>query len=291
MATEGLTRFTFSQMHMGVAVRITLFATGRAVAENAGMQAFGRFAGLDRALSDYLQTSELSKLVDGAGQGPVEVGSDLFDVLALSKDIAEESDGAFDVTAAPVTVLWREAVGSGRLPASADLAAASRLVGHDRMRLDPPTRSVRLELGTRIDLGGVGKGYACDQTLAALRDNGIDRAMVQAGGDIAVSGPPPGAEGWSISVERLHAPPFRLRDKALSTSGDAFQSLDVDGVRHSHVVDPRTGLAATHGVQSTVVGPSCAVTDALATLAGVDLIQAQKLARRYGAEVFVTSME
>lgn len=272
-------------MHMGVAVRITLFAPDRSVAENRGRRAFARFAGLDQTMSDFIQTSELGLLVARAGEGPVSVSQDLFDVLSLAHDLALASDGAFDVTAAPATHLWRAALRTGKPPSLRKIDTANRMVGPNRMRLDARSRTVALDPGTRLDLGAIGKGYACDQALAELTRCGSRSAMVEAGGDLAVSGAPPGTGGWRVALDEEGLDVVTLAHRAVSTSGGSVQSFEHEGVTYSHVVDPRTGRALTHGRQTTAIGTSCAVTDALATLANVDPIAARLVAERYGASV------
>lgn len=286
-AKEGRTRFAFSQMHMGVAVRITLFAADWSVAEKVGKAAFDRVAQLDETLSAYIQTSEVSRLVRRAGNGPVTVGPDLYHVLQAGLEWARQSDGAFDVTVAPLTALWKAAFKRGHPPCPALIEQALSRVGPDKIRLDSRARSVDLDPGVEIDLGAIGKGYACDEALRVIRDEGIESAMIEAGGDLAVLGTPPGSAGWDVAIDGRPGPPLSLSDQALSTSGDSVQGWEFDAVRYSHVVDPRTGRPTTHRLQATVVGPSCTMADALATLAGVDPVAAERLAPRYGATVLI----
>ena len=116
-----------------------------------------------------------------------------------------------------------------------------------------------LKPGMRLDLGGIAKGYAADEALAVLKGHGIDRALVAAGGDVAVSGPPPGSDGWTVAIaavdpaERDTPRTLHLHDAAVSTSGEAEQSVEIGGVRYSHIVDPKTGLGVTDPLTVTVV--------------------------------------
>lgn len=275
-------------MHMGVAVRLTLFATDRATAERAGTAAFDRFAQLDTVMSDYQQASELNKLCARAGQGPVQVSDDLLDVLQLSSWFSTLTDGAFDVTVAPVVKLWRASRKVSAVPDPDLLKEALSKVGWRRIGLDRLRRTVRLDAGTTLDLGGIAKGYACDAALAIMKKEGVDRAMVEAGGDIAVSGAPPGENGWRIVVHGLDHPPFVLSDQAVSTSGDLEQFVDIGGVRYSHIVNPKTGLGLTNRLQATVIARLGAFTDPLATAACVLGSLPASLKSQTGAEVFVT---
>jgi thiamine biosynthesis lipoprotein len=127
----------------------------------------------------------------------------------------------------------------------------------------------------RLDLGGIAKGFAAGEAIATLKKEGIDRALVAAEGDIVVSGPPPGAEGWTIAIagpESREAKPtrwLRLHDRAVSTSGDLERFVEIDGVRYSHIVDPKTGVGIVDRASVTVVAPDGATADALDTAASV----------------------
>jgi thiamine biosynthesis lipoprotein len=283
-----LARHEFTEPHMGTTFRIVLYASSGEPAARAAQAAFARVAELDRVLSDYKADSELSSLGRRAGGPPVAVGPDLWRVLWAAQEWARRSRGAFDVTAGPVVQLWRRARRIGERPADAALASARRLIGYDKLQLDVVGRTARLaEAGMRLDLGGIAKGFAADEAQAVLKAHGITRALVAAGGDIVTSGPPPDRQGWSVGVALpppLHepgAPPLELRDAAVSTSGDAEQFVILGGVRYSHIVDPRSGMALTGRSGVTVIARTGTEADALATAVsvlgpqrGVDLVEA-----------------
>jgi thiamine biosynthesis lipoprotein len=127
----------------------------------------------------------------------------------------------------------------------------------------------------RLDLGGIGKGYAADAALTTLKEHGITQALVAAGGDIAVSGPPTGADGWTIGIAPLLNPdakPSRylvLHDAAVSTSGDSEQYLEINGKRYSHIVDPRTGIGLVDRMSVTVVAPHGSIADPMTKVVSV----------------------
>jgi thiamine biosynthesis lipoprotein len=279
-----LARYEFAEPHMGTTFRVVLYAASAARAAQAARAAFARVAALDATLSDYRADSELMRLCARAGGPPVPVSDDLFRALAASQDWATRSHGAFDVTAGPVVQLWRRARRILQMPSAAALADARTLVGRAKLVLDANAKTARLtRAGMRLDLGGIGKGLAADQAQAALRRHGITRALVAAGGDVVVSGSPPDRAGWSVEVA-LPAPlgeegaPLLLRDAAVSTSGDAEQWVTLDGVRYSHIVDPRTAMALTGPSAATVIAPTGTASDALATAASVlDLPEALAL--------------
>ena len=261
---------------MGVAWTITLHAASRTAGEAALTAAFAEVARLEGILSDYDPQSEVSRLSAAAPMAEaVPVGADLARVLELSVAFRDASGGGFDPTVGPLTTLWRQARRSGRLPRADKLAAARAAVGPRALLIAESGRAARLPLpGTRLDLGGIGMGYAADRVLALLRDRGVAAALVDASGDVAVSGPPPGAAGWRISVRSLRGesavgPTLLLANAAVTTSGDAHQGVEIDGIRYSHIVDPRTGLGVTGQTAVTVIAPDCTTADALATAASV----------------------
>src|SRR5262249_49601268 len=152
-------------------------------------------------------TSELMRLCQKAGGDPVRISDDLFNVLWRAQEVARRSDGAFDVTVGPVGRLWRRAREARQLPGPQGLGKALARGGYDKVRLNEKEHTVQLlKPGMQLDLGGIAKGYAADAALAVLKKHGIDRALVAAGGDIAVSGPPPDTDGWKVGIAPLEDP-------------------------------------------------------------------------------------
>lgn len=273
-AEGSLRRFEYAQLHMGVRTRLVVYAPDEPTAVRACTAAFQRIAELEDLLSDYRPTSELRRLCAQAGGPPVRVSAELFSVLRQAQDLARRSRGAFDVTVGPYVALWREARRTGKFPSGEELRRARRAVGWRKVQLDPKARTVRLRVpGMRLDLGGIAKGYAGDCALTVLRQHGLRRALFEAGGDLVVSGPPPGRRGW-----RVELPPsspggkgrvLTLAYAAVSTSGDTEQFVEFQGRRYSHIVDPRTGLGLTHRRMVTLVARTGLVADGLSTAVSV----------------------
>jgi FAD:protein FMN transferase len=262
---------------MGVPFRIVLYAPDEKAAEAAAEAAFTRIEELNQIFSDYEFDSELSRLSRTSGQGmAVKVSSELWDVLDRAQQLAEKTGGAFDVTVGPSVSLWRKARREQQFPRADLLEQTRRRVGHKHLILDPERRTAELRLpNMRLDLGGIAKGYAIDEALQLLTRRGIRSALVSGGGDLAVSDPPPGAGGWRIEVAPLdvpEVPPAKfvlLKHAAVATSGDVFQRLEIDGVRYSHIVDPRTGIGLTDHSLVTVIASDCTTADSLATAVSV----------------------
>ena len=289
-AADPLARFEFAEPHMGTTFRVVLYAGGAGQAERASRAAFDRVADLDRRLSDYREDSELMRASREAVRTPAPVGPDVFRLLSIAQGLATRTHGAFDVTAGALTRLWRRARRQGALPDPAELEAARRTSGYRLMSLGAHDRAIRLARdGVRIDVGGIAKGYAADQALAAIRATGVSRAMVVAGGDMALGDPPPGSCGWRVAIAPLDPggaapPPLELAHAGVSTSGDAEQWLEVGGVRYSHILDPRTGRPLTRHMAVTVVAPDATTSDMLATAVAVlGEREGPRLADDYGA--------
>lgn len=272
-----LSRFERQEPHMGTMTRIVVYARDRASAERATRAGFDRIAALDRALSDYREDSELMQLAARAGQGPVAVSADLFRVLQASQSLSARSGGAFDATSGALTRLWRGARRLGELPADERVEQARALCGYRHLHLDTKARTAALDMhGMQLDVGGIAKGYAADEALAAIGRTGVDSALVALGGDIAVSAAPPGLPGWRIEVAPLqpampgHAPTLlHLRHAAVSTAGDAEQWMDVGGRRYSHILDPRNGQPMLGRSSTTVIARSGLEADGLDTTAAL----------------------
>jgi len=260
---------------MGAPWRITVHAADHGTGERAVAAALAEIERLEKVLSDYDPESELARLSAAAPMPePVAVSEDLWRVLSAAEDLRRRSAGAFDITVGPLTALWRQARRSGNIPRADKLAAARAAVGEDALELLPASRGVRLpKAGTRLDPGGIGMGYAADRALEILAAHGIGSAMIDASGDILVSGPPPGRPGWRILIAPLRPggddATITITHAAVTTSGDAYQAAEIDGVRYSHIVDPRTGLGVAGPTAVTVIAPDATTADALATAASV----------------------
>jgi len=261
--------FEAVEPHMGTLFRIKLYAAGAEQAKAAFHAAFARIAGLDAALSDYRPESELNRVCRTAAGTPIPAGADLFRVLAASRKLAEETDGAFDVTLGPVIRLWRQARRDQRLPDPAALRDAAAHCGYRKLHLDAGRHTVMLdEPGMQLDLGGIAKGYAADAALEVLAGLGIHRALVAASGDLAFGEPPPGQRGWKIGLDSPSCT-LELANAAVSTSGDEEQHLDAAGRRYSHIIDPATSMGLAQPITVTIVARRGVDADALATAVSV----------------------
>ncbi|QVL31111.1 FAD:protein FMN transferase [Telmatocola sphagniphila] len=296
-----LERFEFQEPHMGSLFRIVLYAPDKATAEKASRAGFDRVEQLNQIMSDYKADSELmllcKKFEKEIGE-PVKISEELFTVLSQAQKISELSDGSFDVTVGAVVKLWRISRKTEKLPDPKALAEARKRVGWKNIHLDATNKTAKfLVPGMLLDLGGIAKGYAADEGLDALKKFGIDRAMLAASGDISVRGTPPDAPGWKIQIGKLTRKSenrvLLLKDQSVSTSGDAEQYVEIDGVRYSHIVDPKTGVGLIGHRSATVVAPKGILADSLTKMA---IIQPPDkslpiLEKQPGVEVFLAVLE
>ncbi len=269
-------RFEFEQTEMAIPFKLVLYAPNASAANGAAESAFRRIRQLNAILSDYDPESELRRLCDTAGEGKaVSVSEDLWRVLVQAREMAERSEGAFDPTIGPVVRVWRLARAFQKMPPPELLDRTRALVDYRLMRLVPAERAVELtKRGMRLDLGGIAKGFAVQEALAVLRSHGVERAMIQAGGDLGLGAPPPDRPGWTIGIapREPNGPPsfyLCLSRTFVASSGDMWQFVVLDGKRYSHIVDPRTGLGLTDHSHVTVIGPDGMIADAMATAASV----------------------
>lgn len=258
---------------MGTTFRIVCHAADQKKASSAAEAAFLRIEELNDTLSDYVETSELRRLCATSGR-PVPVSEDLFTVIEAARDAAKRTDGAFDFTVGHLTNLWRRSRRQKELPSPERLASAMAATGWRHVALDKSARSIALaRAGMALDLGGIAKGFAADAALAVLRKHGLSRAIVIAGGDMAIGDPPPGEEGWEVQLRAFAKPdagadgllPLALRNCGVSTSGDLHQFVEIGGTRYSHIIDARTGLGLTQRIACSVIAPNATTSDAYAT--------------------------
>jgi len=269
--------FEAQQPHMGTLFTISLYAPDKESANRAAKAAFARVAKLNRIMSDYEQESEIRRLVREPIGVPVKISGDLMQVLLHSRDLARQTDSDFDVTIGPLIRYWRRARRQRTLPDPERLAQVRPSVGYQKLKLDPANSTATLLAPDMfLDLGGVAKGYAADQALAELKKHGVHRALVAASGDIRVGDPPPGKNGWTVDIASIDASnadertdTLLLRNAAVSTSGDTEQYVPINGIRYSHIVDPRTGHGLRKRIGVTVVAEDATTTDSFATAISV----------------------
>ena len=251
-------------------------------AGESALTAFAIFDSVEEQMSIYQESSELSHVNQNASREPISLEQRLFDVLNLAREINNTTAGAFDITALPLSRAWGFHQRQGSVPDDSQINEALELVGMQNVLLDDAQRSVHfLAEGIRLDLGGIGKGFAIDLAAQSLRSAGVNDFVLQGGqSSVSAAGTNIGGEmfddakesggGWRIGLSHPTTPNFRLaefdlQEQALGTSGTQRQGFFYKGRRFGHIIDPRTGFPTDHCLSSTVICNSAAAADALAT--------------------------
>jgi thiamine biosynthesis lipoprotein len=244
---------TRDEVIMGTAIHAQVWTDTPADGQAAVAAVMQEMHRIDQAMSHYKEASELSRINRDAARMAVPISDEMFRLIERAIEFSELSHGAFDITYAGVGHLFDYR--QGTLPTDAQRDAARAAVGYRNLILDCAARTVRFARdGVRIDLGGFAKGHAVDNSIALLRQHGIEHAIVSAGGDSHVLGDRRGRP-WTIAVrdprraDRVVAV-LPLEDTSISTSGDYERYFERDGVRHHHLIDPKTGSSprALHSV-------------------------------------------
>jgi thiamine biosynthesis lipoprotein len=287
-ATDGPARpVTWSGRTMGTYSNITLVTADSAQAAPLASAAHARFHQLDSLMTNWTTTSEVARLNREAQAGPTRVHDEVATVLAKCQTVNAATEGAMDITVEPLVRAWGFLGGKPHVPDSATVAQAFEHVGQRHVHFDPKERTLQLDPGTGIDLGGIAKGYAVEQVAKRLAAAGEKNALVDLSGNMAALGAPPGERGWRIGIRdpRGREPWFArvtLRDRAISTSGQYEQFVAANGHTYGHILDPRTGVPAQGVLSVTVIADSPFDTDAWDT--GLFVLgpeEAMKIARAH----------
>jgi thiamine biosynthesis lipoprotein len=248
---------------MGSTFGMVLYGEDQAILRAAADDAAEEAKRLDRMLSNYTPASEWSEVNRDAGDRPVKVSTELFDLLTWCLGYSTASEGAFDITVGPLMKVWGFYRGSGRLPHRAEIRGALMRVGYRNLVLDAAARTVRFaRKGVEMDPGGIGKGYAVDRMVEVLRREGIRAAFVGASGSsiYALGAPPSEPRGWKVTIKNPRNPSetiedVYLRNESMSTSGNYEKFFFAEGRMYSHIMDPRTGWPAEGVLQVSVIAP------------------------------------
>ena len=282
--TKSLTKYESTRSLMGSFVTITVYAPDEESGINAISTAFARIKEIESKASIFDEAAEAFRLNrDGYLDNP---SSDLLKLITMSMDYSQLTDGYFDITVQPLLDLW----GPGELwkesaeVQQARINAAMELIGSDNIVIEDNRIYFNLE-GMKITLGGIAKGYAADEALKVLKDEGISHALVNLGGDMSALGAKPDGEPWRIALVNpddtsQFLATFHFSDKSVTTSGNYERYFDPDKEVH-HILNPKTGYSANECISVSIIAKDGAQADALATAVfvmgpktGLELIEA-----------------
>ncbi|PWJ57205.1 thiamine biosynthesis lipoprotein [Dyadobacter jejuensis] len=285
-------RYVYEKGMMGSPFVLTFYASSDSLAKCAADSVFSRIQQLNDSLSDYRDGSEINKLSATAGTDRwVDVSDDLYRILEISQQFSVQTKGSFDASLGPVVQIWRRAVRKEYLPEKKDIREALDRTGYKKILFDKENRRIKLvQKGMRLDIGGLGKGYAADRGMEVMRHFGITAALIDAGGKLAISDPPPGKEGWNVAIStgRDSVGTVTLSHVGVATSGPTYRFLKINGTIYSHILDPKTGIGLLYNVRTTVISPNATDADVLATAYSVTGIRkGKKYARKYYKDTLV----
>jgi thiamine biosynthesis lipoprotein len=258
------------QMHMGTLVTVTAVASDKNVGDRAVQAAFDEIKRLEQLLSTWRSDSELSQVNAQAGHRPVQVSPDTFQLVLKALDIAALTHGGFNIALGPAVEAW-SVTEEQRIPGDKELQQLKLLVDWTSIQFDRERRTIYLPLkGMRIDVGGIGKGYAADRAVEEMKRVGARGGVVALSGDIKTFGSLPDGGGFSVGIrhpreEGTLIAVIDLKDEAISTAGDYERFFERDGVRYHHILDPHTLQPARACQSVTVIAKEGVMADGLDT--------------------------
>ena len=266
---------------MGTSYHIKLLAPEGADQQGIVEGVISALGRVDELMSTYKNSSEVSSFNRAKINEWMPVSEQTWQVVKLSKEIAGQSKGAFDITVAPLIALWGFGWSSSfqlerKLPRQADILHALDNIDMDAIELKQQPFALRRTRAVTIDLSAIAKGYAVDQVVDYLLEQGVQSALIEIGGEVRALGSKPDNSPWLVGIEKPSIGrgeaqvALAIKNVAIATSGDYRNYYEVDGKRYSHTIDPRSGRPVSHKLVSvTVLSASAALADALATAINV----------------------
>lgn len=270
---------------MGSRFDITVVATDSTTANSYIDDAISEITRIEKLISSWDAESQTSLINKNAGIAPVKVDQELFELIERTLQISEITDGAFDISFASVDKIWRFDGSMTQKPTEEEIINSVAKIGYQNIVMDKKSLTVFLKLsGMKIGFGAIGKGYAADKVRTMLKKNGVAAGIINASGDLTAWGHQPDGSDWMIGItnplnKNKVFSLFPVVDAAVATSGNYEKFVEFDGVKYSHIIDPRTGYPATGLVSVTIFANSAELCDALATAifitgteTGIDII-------------------
>jgi thiamine biosynthesis lipoprotein len=257
-------------MLMGTLVFVTSVAEGEIAAQRAVQAAFAEIRRLEELLSTWISTSELSTVNAAAGHGEVRIGPEAMYVLTRSLQIAQLTEGGFNIAIGPAVRMWNVTERSD-VPTQSELSGVRPLVNLEGLILNRTKATASLaRTGMQIDVGGIAKGFAADQAVEAMRASGATAGVVALSGDIKTFGRMPDGQAFLFGLQHPRKEDeligsIELRDEAVSTAGDYERYFERDGVRYHHILDPKTLEPARECQSVTVIAKEGIMADGLDT--------------------------
>ncbi len=226
---------------------------------------------IEKLISSWDPASQTSEINRNAGIKPVKVDEELYNFIVRCIEISKLTEGAFDVSYASMDKLWKFDGSMTEMPSEEAIKNSVSKIGYQNIILDPENFTVFLKLeGMKIGFGGIGKGYAADKAKNLLMKKGVSAGIINASGDMNTWGKQPNGELWKVAItnpldKNKAFALLPLNENAVVTSGNYEKYVTFNGIRYTHIIDPRTGYPATGIISATVFAPKAELADALAT--------------------------
>ncbi len=226
---------------------------------------------MDDRFSDYSAESEVSKFNKQGSHIPFKISSELLELLTISQSLYHKTSASFEPAAGALTQLWRLSRKTKRLPDQKTLSLAIKASSFASLIIDRKNKTLtKKDHLTRLDFGGIAKGYTADKMLNYLQEHDLKSCSISAGGDVIVGNPPPGRLYWIIRINPFgdsnsETMRVKLSNAAVSTSGNVEQFIQIGGKKYSHIVNPKNGLGLTTNHAAVVISNKGSMSDALAT--------------------------
>jgi thiamine biosynthesis lipoprotein len=256
---------------MGSRFDITVVAKDEATANHYIDKAVKEITRIENLISSWNPSSQTSKINSSAGVYPVKVDQELIDLIERSITISKITDGAFDISYASIDKLWKYDGSMNAMPSKEDIENSVAKIGYQNIVLDKKNQTVFLKLeGMKIGFGAIGKGYAADKVRSMLKAEGVESGIINASGDLTTWGTQPDGSDWKVGITNpLNKDNifswFSVVNAAVATSGNYEKYVTFNGLKYSHIIDPRTGYPATGILSVTIFAPSAELCDGLAT--------------------------
>lgn len=256
---------------MGSHFEITIVAEDSTKANNYIDAAVNEISRIEKLISSWDETSQTSKINQNAGIKPVKVDKELYQLIERSISISKLTDGAFDISYASMDKIWKFDGSMKNMPSKDSIKASVEKVGYQNIILNNEASTVFLKLkGMKIGFGAIGKGYAADKAKQLLQQKNVVSGIINASGDMNTWGKQLNGDDWNVAItnpldKNKAFALLPITNGAVVTSGNYEKYVSFNGVRYTHIIDPRTGYPSIGIISATVFAPKAELADALAT--------------------------
>lgn len=268
VASEPIKR---TEIFMGTAIEVSLYDDG---SEEILDKVFDRIVEIEDLVSINKSGTEIDELNENAGIKSVKLSETSYDIIETGVQYSKLSDGKYDITIGPLVKLWSIGLPEEKVPNKEEIDETIKKIDYSKVKMNPQTKEVFLsEEGMMIDLGSIAKGYATDEIVKILKEEGVQQAIVNLGGNIYAMGMKNGDTQWKIGIQNPFAERGQIvgsldvHDKSVVTSGIYERFIEKDGVKYHHILNPKTGYPyETEIVGVSIIADKSIDADSLSTL-------------------------